>query len=89
MRKLLRLARNLWILRRQLLQRYGLRRPQPIRTAELRCLRCGRPLTKPCRPRHRAHTVKIPDGFPAAGEIVYVAQTKAFRPATDVRREPF
>lgn len=89
MRKTLRLLRNLWILRRELLQRYGLRRRKPIKAAELRCLNCGRPLTKPCRPRHRAHAVRIPEGFPNAGEVYYVAKTKPGKQAADVRATPF
>lgn len=90
LRKLARLLRNLWLLRRELLVRYGLRKPKPIKTAELRCLHCKRPLTKPCRPRHRAHAVQIPDGFPRAGEIVYVARTKPGKPpTTEIRSKPF
>lgn len=93
LRKLGRLLRNLWLLRRELAERYGFRRRRAPRVAELRCLRCGRPLTKPCRPRQRAHTIRVPEGFGTDkhpdGSILYVAQTKPGKQARDVRDTPF
>lgn len=89
LRKLGRLLRNLWVFRRELAQRFGLLKRKPAKVAELRCLHCRRPLTKPCRPRHRAHAVQIPEGFPNAGQVYYVAQTKPGKPARDVRTSPF
>jgi hypothetical protein len=87
------LLRNLWLLRRELAERFGLRRRKPPRVTELRCLHCRRPLTKPCRPRHRAHAVQIPEGFGTdrypAGSIVYVRQTKPGKQATEIRSTPF
>lgn len=83
------LVRNLWFLRRELLD-LRRRRRRPAQVVELRCLRCRRPLTKPCRPKTRAHVIRCPDDFDArfAGKTYYVRQTKPGRPA-DVRTEPF
>lgn len=89
LKKLRNFLRNVWLLRRELATRFGLLKRKPVKVAELRCLHCGRLLTKPCRPRHRAHAVQIPEGFPRAGEIVYIAKTKPGKQATDVRSEPF
>lgn len=93
LRKFGRFWRNAWLLRRELAEKFGLRRRRQAKTAELRCLHCGRPLTKPCRPRNRAHMVRVPHGmgtpdFPD-GSIMYVAKTKPGKRATDVRAAPF
>jgi hypothetical protein len=76
------LARNLWFLRGELWRWHRRRRPEVV---ELRCLRCRRPLTKPCRGgRHRPHVIRYPEGFgdPAlAGKVFFVEQTHGNRPA--------
>lgn len=93
LRKLGRLLRNVWLLRRELAIRYGLRRRKPVKAAELRCLHCGRELTRPCRPARRAHMIRVPDGFGTdkhpAGSILYVARTKPGKRATTIRGTPF
>lgn len=92
-KKLLNLLRNLWLLRRELAERVGLRRRRPPKVAELRCLHCRRPLTKPCRPRHRAHVVRVPEGFGTKsypdGTLMYVSQTKPGKPPAKVAAWPF
>lgn len=93
LRKLGRLLRNVWLLRRELAERYGLLRRKPVKVAELRCLHCGRELTRPCRPARRAHMIRVPEGFGTAtfpdGSIMYVARTKPGQRARDVRSAPF
>jgi hypothetical protein len=78
-------VRNVWYLRGELV---NWRRGRKVKVHELRCLRCKRPLTKPCKPATRAHVFEVPEGFPHAGERFYARQTKPGKPA-DVRREPF
>lgn len=77
-----RLLANLWFLRGEIIRGRHRRAPQVV---ALRCLRCRRPLTKPCRGgRHRPHVIRYPDNFgnPAlAGKVFFVEQTHGHRPA--------
>lgn len=92
-RQLVTLVRNVWFLRGELWDIYVRRRHGTRRgPIELHCLRCRRPLTKPCRPASRAHVFAWPEEMPhpdfEAGQLVYVRQTHGSRRA-ELRSQPF
>jgi hypothetical protein len=100
-----RLARNVWLLRRDLavwlLNRVAAKGSKPI---AIRCVRCGHELTKPCKPGSPCHVFKWPEGPEGttingkfvrirAGTLVYVRRQRArggeLRPDYDIRLKPF
>jgi hypothetical protein len=100
--KPVRFARNVWLLRRELLALVFRRRPKEPEHVELRCIRCGRELTKPCKPMSPCHVFKWPEGIGepvlngqrvTPGTLVYVRRQKSrggvFRPDQDIRLKPF
>src|SRR5581483_6574027 len=60
-----RIARNVWVLRRELLALVLRRRPKPpkpLNDSPLTCLRCGRTLDRACKPNRLAHVFVWPEG---------------------------
>jgi hypothetical protein len=96
-----RIARNAWILRRDLVALILRRRPKTPAGDALICIRCRRPLTAPCKPRSPCHVFKWPAGADGVidgqrvtpGTLVYVRRQKVRsgqrRPDTDMRLKPF
>jgi hypothetical protein len=97
----LRLARNLWTLRRDLLawaagrylERRAEKRNPPIRVI---CQRCGHELTKPCAPGSPSHAFRwTAEMGPqhAPGTMIYVRRQKPrageLRPDYELRTKPF
>jgi hypothetical protein len=98
----IRLARNLWLLRRELVALILRRRPKEQPHWHVRCIRCGRELTKPCKPFSPCHVFKWPEGVGEptidskrvkAGDLVYVRRQKPrsgqLRPDHELRLKPF
>lgn len=104
-RKVWRFASNVVRMRRELLEWwagwYLKRKASKSQPVQLRCIRCGHELTKPCKPGSPAHVFRWPEGPPAkigeqlvhAGELVYVRRQKPrsgqMRPDYEFRTRPF
>lgn len=104
-RKAWRFARNIVLLRRDLLEWaagwYLNRKATKSPPVAIRCIRCGHELTKPCKPGSPAHAFRWPEGPPAKignelvkpGRLVYVRRQKSrggqLRPDYEFRTRPF
>jgi hypothetical protein len=97
-----RIVRNAWLLRRELLELVLRRRPKPPTGYAIVCIRCGRDLTRPCKPKSPCHVFKWPAEAGTAtidgqrvepGTLVYVRRQKVRggqrRPDTNMRLKPF
>lgn len=95
-------GRNVWLLRRELFALVFRRRSKPPEAHAVRCIRCGRELTGPCKPMSPCHVFKWPEGAGeptisgqrvTPGTLVYVRRQKLrggqLRPDRDIRLKPF
>jgi hypothetical protein len=71
-RQLANLARNLWVLRRELWQIIRRKKPERDEGIALVCVACRHDLTKPCIRGRSKHLIRWPDGVPGHEPGAYV-----------------
>lgn len=77
-RQLANLARNLWVLRRELWNIIRRKKPERDEGVPVVCIACGHALTKPCIRGRWKHVIAWPDGVPGhePGTRVEIARQK-------------